>query len=336
MPERNSQKKKLLCLQNILLEETDDTHGLSIAQITDLLAVRGIRAERKSLYQDIETLRELGMDIVLRREGRTTVYAVGERCFELPELRLLVDAVQSARFITHRKSNQLIKKLETLTSRYQAGELQRQVYVYDRVKADNERIYLNVDTLNRAIVRKKKVTFRYFDYSPRKEKIFRHDGERYSVSPYALSWTDDNYYLIAYHPRYHKLTHFRVDRMDDIEITRETVQNIREVTGQLELNVAEYCKGMFGMFAGEKVPVKIRFHNTLANAVIDRFGDNVDLTPDGDTFIARVTVGLSPTFYGWLMIFGEQAEVLSPQSVREEMAARTQGLARLYLTQTEQ
>lgn len=321
MAKNAMQKSKLIYLRKILLEETDEAHPLTLPQLVERLEGYGITAERKSLYSDLEILRSVGLDIVSQRMGRSVVYFVGEREFQLPELRLLVDAVQSSRFITHRKSTQLIKKLEELTSRPQAGELRRHVYVYDRVKADNERIYINVDALNTAITKKRKISFLYYKYNIHKEKELQNSGKPYKVSPYAMSWTNDNYYLIAYHPKYDALSHFRVDRMQEITVLDEPAQNIRAVTGRLQLNVAEYSKGIFDMFPGEQKQISIRFDASLVGAVIDRFGEEVDITParDGKSFVASVQAGISPTFYSWVMLFGAKAEILSPPEVRAEI-----------------
>ncbi len=325
-----NQRLKLLYLQRIFWERTDEEHPMTIQELEDALAEYGISSQRKSLYGDIEALRDFGMDIITRRGYRQVGYFLGERDFQLPELRLLVDAVQSSRFITHRKSTQLIKKLEGLASCRQAGQLRRHVYVYDRVKTDNERIYLNVDALNTAITQGKKVSFRYFDYTPRKQKVPRNGGKPYVVSPYALSWAEDNYYLIAHHPKYDDISHFRVDRMQDIAVLQEPVQNIREVTGQLALNLAEYSRTLFGMYAGTPMKLSIRFDNSLVNTVIDRFGEEADLDPGEGSFVAHVQAEVSPTFYSWVMMFGPKAEILSPPAAREELLRRAQEIANLY------
>ncbi len=327
-----NQKLKLLVLRQILWEETDEEHPMTMEEIIDRLAHHGIAAERKSIYSDLELLRSFGVDVITKK-AKTTGYFIGERDFELPELKLLVDAVQSSKFITHRKSNQLIKKLEKLTSRHQAVKLQRYVYVYDRVKTPNERIYLNVDAIHEAIAARKKISFVYCEYAPDKTRQPRRGGEPYVVSPYALSWEEGNYYLIAHYPRHQKLTNFRVDRMQDIRILEEPCQNIREVTGTLDLNVALYTKGVFGMYHGRQEQVTVRFENSLMGVVVDRFGEEVDTTLDGDGhFIANLAVAVSPTFYGWLLTFGSQAQLLGPPSVRKELADLTKSLYDTYYT----
>lgn len=336
MAKSPNQKLKLLILREILLEETDQEYPLTADELIARLAQRGVGVERKALYDDLEALRTFGLDVVSQR-GRTYGYFVGERDFELPELKLLVDAVQASKFITHRKSNQLIKKLERLTSRHQAGQLQRHVYVYDRVKTPNERIYLNVDAIHEAIAGRKKISFRYYDYGPDKVRRPRQEGAPYVVSPYALCWQEENYYLIAHYPKYGGISNFRVDRMQDTAVLEEPAQNIREVTGTLDLNVALYTKGVFGMYHGRVEQVTVRFHNSLMGVVIDRFGEEVDTARDGEEhFQARLEVHVSPTFYGWLMMFGDKARVLGPRSVLDELSALAGQLSGMYPPNSEE
>ena len=330
MSKSANQKSKLLLLRQILLEETDEEHPLTAAELAERLARRGVKVERKTLYDDLEVLRGSGLDIVARR-GKAYGYFVGERDFELPELKLLVDAVQASKFITHRKSNQLIEKLERLTSRHQAGRLQRHVYVYDRVKTPNERVYLNVDAIHEAIAARKKISFLYYDYGPDKVRRPRQGGEPYVVSPYALCWQEENYYLIAHYPKYGGISNFRVDRMQETKVLMDPAQNIREVTGALDLNVALYTKGVFGMYHGKMEQVTVRFHNSLMGVVVDRFGEEVDTVRDGEEyFIAQLPVHVSPTFYGWLLMFGSKAKVLAPADVVKDLSALAEQLAVMY------
>ena len=231
------QKQKLLVLQQLLLAETDEDHGLTLEEITQELSRRGVTAERKSLYSDLATLRDCGMDIICERKNGHTVYFVGDRDFQLPELKLLVDAVQSSKFITRNKSEQLIHKLERLTSRHQAKQLQRSVYVCGRVKTTNERIYLNVDAIHTAIAQRRKIAFRYFKYDLSRRRVPQNNGEEYLVSPYALSWGEDNYYLICHYPKY-GMTTFRVDRMSHIRVLEEEALPTRQATGLNEIGRA--------------------------------------------------------------------------------------------------
>jgi predicted DNA-binding transcriptional regulator YafY len=247
-------------------------------------------------------------------------YYVAGRDFELTELKLLADAVQSSKFITEKKSMELLKKLESLASAYDAGKLQRQVYIQNRVKSMNESIYYSVDALHEAIAEDKKISFRYFDYSIKKERVFRRDGERYVVNPVVLSWNDENYYLIARSDHHEGLTHYRVDRMSGVQKLEEN----RSASAK-GFNLAEYSKKMFGMYGGEETDVKLRAENQLASVIIDRFGKDIRLIPDGDGhFTVNVRVALSPVFYGWLFQFGERMEVISPQNLKDGLKTWTE------------
>lgn len=323
MPRSANQKLKLLYLMQLLLQRSDEAHPLTVQQMIDELARRGIGAERKSIYDDLEALRVFGLDIVQAR-GKTTGYYVGARDFELPELKLLVDSVQSSKFITHKKTLSLIKKIESLASAYDAQLLQRQVYVRNRVKSMNESVYYNVDEISNAISQDKAIRFRYFDYTVTKERRFRRDGARYEISPFSLMWDDENYYMIGYDAEACMLKHYRVDKMTDISAAEQS-RSGKEAFG--EIDMPQYSKKVFGMFTGETVTVRLRFAEHLAGAVIDRFGRDVMITAAGDgRFSVSVDVAVSPQFYAWLFAFGTEAEILSPESVRDEFGDR---LARL-------
>jgi len=301
----------------ILLTQTDETHALSVNDLISKLAELGVSAERKTVYDDIEALRHFGLDIIFQKSQPCGYYVAG-RDFELPELKLLADAVQSSKFITEKKSLQLIKKLEGLASIYDAGKLRRQVFIQNRVKSMNESIYYSVDALHEAIADGKKISFRYFNYSIRKERVFRKAGASYVVSPIALSWNDENYYLIAKSDDRESLTHFRVDRMSDVQKLDE-----KRDPAAGGFNLAEYSKKVFGMFGGEEVGVRLRLHEQLVGAVIDRFGKDTIMAADGDRhFTINVRVALSPVFCGWIFQFGELCEVLSPQSLKDELKLR--------------
>lgn len=324
------QKQKLPLLQKLLLTETDEDHGLTMEQIIRELARQGVTAERKSIYNDINTLRDCGMDIICTRKDGRTVYFVGERDFQLPELKLLVDAVQSSRFITRHKSEQLIHKLEQLTSRHLAKQLQRSVYVWGRAKTTNERIYLNVDAIHTAIAQKKKIAFRYFRVGPDRRKVARGGGVEYLVSPYALTWGEDNYYLICHYPKY-GITNFRVDRMEKIRVVEERALPAKEASGGAELDLSQYSMRTFGMYNGPLRQLDIQFDNRLAEVVLDRFGDSAFLACGEDgTFTVTVRVKVSPIFFGWLMNFGTQAKILSPGDVAREYARAAREVAAMY------
>lgn len=303
------QKLKLPILERTLLQETDDEHPITTQALISTLARSGVTAERKSIYDDIDALRELGLD-VQSRKGKTPGWYVGERTFQLPELKLLVDAVQSCKFITRRKSDELICKLAQFSSRYQARMLQRQVYVAGRAKSMNEGVYYSIDKLHSAVAGGHAVTFRYFEYNVRKEKVFRRDGKRYPVSPYGLIWDSENYYLVGYDHVNHDLRHYRVDKMADLVITTLPLGGGSFLEG---FHMASYAQKHFGMFRGEEGQIRLRCANQMVGVVLDRFGQEVMLIPDGeDHFTVTVSAVVSPPFWGWLFGLGDQVRLLSP------------------------
>lgn len=327
MAKSSNQKAKILYLMQLFLEETDEEHPISRKGLEEKLADLGIHAERKSLYNDIETLKNFGMDISYRKEHPEGYY-LAEREFELPELKLLVDAVQSSRFITQKKSDSLIRKIERLTSRYEARKLQRQVVVADRIKAMNESIYYNVDKLHSAIALNRQIIFRYFEWTVSKEIRLKKGGGSYHVSPWVLTWDSENYYLIGYDTEARIIKHFRVDKMLHIEITGQERDGRDEFS---RFDLARYTKQTFGMFGGNEQTVRIRFHIRFVGVVIDRFGKNVPLRPDGDEhFIARVEIAVSEQFFGWITGLGRDVQILSPQSVVDEYRSLLEDLGKTY------
>ena len=287
-----NQKLKLLYLAQYFHEMTDEEHPVSVAEIISYLGSLDIKAERKTIYDDID---------IVQVRGKTSGYYVGAREFELPELKLLVDSVQSSKFITQKKTLSLIKKIEALANRFDAQLLQRQVYVRNRVKSMNESVYYNVDEISAAITRDREIRFRYFEYDLKKERRFRKNGEFYTVSPFALMWDDENYYMLAWDKDAEMLKHYRVD------------------------------KKVFGMFTGAETRVKLRFANHLIGPVIDRFGKDLFISPDGEEhFTVHLDVAVSPQFYAWVFGFGAEAEILAPESVRSEMKTRLSESRVLY------
>lgn len=327
MAKSTNQKLKLLYLLKMLNEKTDENNTMTINDMIAELDLYGITAERKSIYDDLEALRYYGLDIGIRKT-KTTDYYVASRVFELPELKLLVDAVQCSKFVTHKKSNELIKKIESLASRKQAQSLQRQVFVTNRVKTINESIYYNVDSLHLAIAQNKKVTFKYFDYDIRKEKVFRKNGGKYTVSPYGLSWDDENYYLITFSTKYNGFTHYRVDRMSDIDLIEEERDPLPD---KEHFDIAEYTKKVFNMFNGEEVMVNLQLDNSLVNAVVDRFGKDIQIGKvDDDNFNIWIKVAVSFTFFAWISQFGKKVKILSPESVVEKYISHLKEISSLY------
>ena len=320
------QKQKLLVLQNVLLERTDEEHPISTQALIDTLAAQGIPAERKSIYDDMEVLRQAGLDIQSRK-GKDPGWFVGQRPFQLPELKLLVDAVQSCKFITKRKSDDLIRKLEGLTSAHQARQLQRQVYVDRRVKTMNESVYYSIDKLHTALASGKAVTFRYFVYSVRKEKVFRRNGRRYTVFPHGLIWDSENYYLVGWDGAKKEVRHYRVDKMSELAVTCLRLENGEDLD-RSTFDMAAYAAKHFGMFSGREGKVRLRCANTMVGVMLDRFGPEVILVPDGpDHFTLTVEAVVSPQFFGWLFGLGDGVVLTSPDWAVEDYRSRLRAAA---------
>ena len=274
------------------------------------------------------------MDICSTK-SKTVKYYIASRDFELSELKLLVDAVQSSKFITHKKSNTLIKKLENLLSEHDAKKLQRQVVVSNRVKTMNEKIYYNIDGIHNAINSSCKISFYYYQWVTTKEgtqkitKKRRNNGEKYVVSPWALTWDDENYYLIAYDDKADRIKHYRVDKMESVEVLESKKRDGKELFKKFDMAV--YSKQIFGMFGGELTDIKIRFDNSLIGVVVDRFSKNVFISLNSDsTFDMSTKVMLSPTFYGWLFGLKDKAKILSPQKAKEEFLHYIDDIQNMY------
>lgn len=307
------QKLKLLYLRDYFWEYTDVQHPASMLDLISHLESKGIHAERKSIYEDISALNEYGTEILYRRGNPGGYYLASKGAFALSEIKLLVDAVLSSRYLPPKQSMELIKKLAALSSSHEAELLSRDIILAGRLKREGENCLENVDTLHEAIGKNKKVCFRYFDWGVDRKKHFRPIG--YTASPYALLWDDENYYLIA-DSEHHGLTHYRVDKMEEITLLNEPRDFTKEAR---EFDPAAYSREVFGMFRGERKRIKLRFENSLAGVVVDRFGKDIMLIPDGNThFILTVTVSVSPNFLGWIAGFGGRASILFPESAVEE------------------
>ena len=323
-----NQKLKMLCLARLFAEQTDDEHGLTMAQIIEKLAACGVNADRKTLYMDFEELRHYGLDILSQQSGHQTYYSLGTRDFELPELKLLVDSVQAAKFITDKKSRELIRKLEGLVSVHQARQLHRQVLIAGRVKTMNESIYYNIDRLHGAINADSQIRFQYYQWNVRKEMELRRGGAFYQVSPWALIWDDENYYLVAYDAEEDKIKHYRVDKMLRIRATDE--RRLGRDTFRA-FDTARYAKSLFGMYGGEETAVTLEGEAQMAGVVIDRFGkDILMVSKDEDTFEAKVNVAVSPQFFGWIMGLGGSVRVTGPGPVVKRMRAQLRRLSEQY------
>ena len=327
------QKLKMLFLAKIFSEETDDEHKLTLAQISERLDGYGVNADRKTLYQDFEELRTFGMDILSGRTGKDMYYWLGVRDFELSELKLLVDSVQSAKFITDGKSKELIGKLETLTSRHLASRLQREVIISGRVKTMNESIYYNVDTLHQAIGDGVRIRFHYFQWNVKKEMQLRRDGAWYETSPWALMWDNENYYLVGFDAGGADggpgmIRHYRVDKMLDITATDLP----REGKEQFDsFDMPRYTKSLFGMFGGEETRVTLEAEDSMAGILIDRCGkDLIIMRIDEKHFRTVVTVAVSSQFLAWVMALGGKVRITGPAQVVERMRDETQKIAAQY------
>ncbi len=299
-----------------MLEKTDENHGLTINEIKDELESYGIKAERKSLYDDIEILQSFGLDICTVRTN-TVKYYIGNRDFQIPELKLLVDAIQSSKFITRKKSLELIEKLGHLVSENESSQLRREVYVTNRVKTVNEHIYYNVDKIHNAISENKKISFQYFKWEldttngNKIVKTARKNGEAYRVSPWALCWDDENYYLIAYDSEAEIIKHYRVDKMERIRLLKDERDGSELYKG---FNPARYAKSVFSMFGGEECEVKLLVDNNFIGVIVDRFGSDLFIVKhDEHSFTVNVNVMLSPQFYAWVFGLGGGVRILAPE-----------------------
>lgn len=309
-----NKKLKLLYLADFLLRQTDEEHPKTVQDMLDELERYGITAERKSVYADIHLLQDYGMDIQTVK-GKNFGYFVGARDFQLPELKLLIDVVQASPFLTKSKSMELIAKLEGLTSKPTARKLRRQVYVMNRVRTVNEKLYYSVDGINTAINENKQVSFLYFDWTVGGGKAMRREGQRYVTDPVALC-VDRHYYLVAYDRENGEYRHYRVDRMEGLTVEKTARGPLPE-----GFDLGSYVKTIFDMYNGETATVSLRMEKKLLNAAIDRFGADAAMYADSDdTFRISALVEVGPTFYGWLFQFGPQAELLSPPQVRADFA----------------
>ena len=316
---------KTLYILQILMERTDEEHPLNATDIGEILrSDYGIEPNRRTIYTEVEKLEAYGLDIV-QLDGKRAGYYVASREFELPELKLLVDAVQSSRFITEKKSRVLIRKLETLCSREEAKQLSGQVVVYGRPKTENETIYYNVDMLHSAIFRDRQITFRYADWNVQKKMVLRHGGALYRVSPRHLLWDDENYYLIGFDENAQAVKHFRVDKMLDMSILEDARSSSSALLDRID--PASFSKKTFGMFAGEDEQIRLRCTNALAGVVIDQFGTDIWMRPDGpDHFLAQVTVSVSRQFFGWVTAIGKDMKIVGPESVKDQYAEYLRGI----------
>ncbi len=316
MAKSQNQKLKLLYLIDILERKTDEKHPMNTTQLIEELAKVDISAERKSIYDDMEQLCQFGYDIVLNKSRVNGGYYMASRRFELAELKVLVDSVQASRFITPKKTRELIAKLEQLCSIHEEKQLKRQVYVLNRIKTENEQIFYNVDLIHGAIHHNKQISFQYYEWSTDKEMKLRRGGERYCISPLGLTWDDKNYYLVGYEEERKEIRHYRVDKMKSIEMSE---QERSKESGYENFDMAVYGNKMFGMYGGTLDKVTLLFPETLTGVMIDRFGKDISLKKEKDgRFRIRVDVAVSGQFFGWLAGLGKEVTIVSPENVREQ------------------
>lgn len=329
MSRGTNQKLKLSVLSKIMQEKTDDEHSLTMPQIMEELEKYDITAERKSIYADFQDMIDkLGIEIIKEQIGRETYYHVGARQFELAEVKLLIDAIQSSKFITQTKSRELISKIKSFVSEHQAKQLQRQVYIDDRVKTMNESVYYTVDDVHTAINENKKIRFKYYKWDINKKLVARHNGDWFTASPWALTWDDENYYMVAYDDIDQKIKHYRVDKMMRISILEE----MREGKDLFKnFDMAAYSKTTFGMYSGQLTKVHIQFKNEMCGVFIDRFGKEISFRKIDDEYSqVSVDVAVSPQFFGWIFSLGKDVKVTGPDEVVAKMREAAEDFALNY------
>ena len=328
MPRGSNQKFKFTYLMKIMAEKTDDEHSLTMPQILEELEKYEVSAERKSIYEDFKDMERFGIYIIKEQKGRETFYHIAGREFELAEVKLLIDAVQSAKFITQKKSKLLISKVKNFVSEHQAKQLQRQIVINDRVKTMNESVYYNVDDIHTAINQNRKIKFKYYKWDIDKKLVERHGGSYFFVSPWALLWDDENYYMIAFDDWDNKIKHYRVDKMMYIEVGNDERAGKEEFKN---FDMAKYSKATFGMYHGEKTKVCIKFANHMCGVFIDRFGKDTlfrKIDENHSELIADINV--SPQFFGWIFSLGNDVEIVSPKEVVNELREYTKKFIMKY------
>lgn len=318
-------KLKLLNVMDILQQESDEDHVLTATDIEKKLCARGISASRKSIYDDINTLIAYGFDII-REEGNRG-YFLASRDFELTEVKLLIDAVNVAKFIPSKKTDVLIKKLQKLTSEPLASELKRQIKL-DEPKNENEKIYYWIDAIHKAIVTNRKIQFQYMKWNEKKEQFYRRDQKIYEVSPWEIRWDSEFYYMLAYDNEISGIKHYRIDYIDNLQIQEDKKCDGYEYYQKYKVH---FNSRMFGMYAGDDVNVELRCNNKIAGSIIDKFGDKVSFFPDGENhFRVRVLISLSPLFFAWITSLGEKIEIVRPQNVREQYIEHLNNILHKY------
>jgi hypothetical protein len=325
---QNATRIKLLKIWEILCQETDEEHPMPSTVLIDKLAEVGVSCERKTIYRDIETLCEYGYEVKCERAKKNQYYVV-DRSFDLPELHILLDAVQGASFITEKKTKELVDKIADLAGSRKGEVLKRNLVAFNNTKNTNEVIYYTIDEIVRAISEKKKIEFKYFDYDSSHKKVYRKDGAVYKVNPYATIFSENNYYLLAYNDKNRKIKHYRVDRMDSVNKLKEAIIPLFE--DNAEFDVMQHKKELFGMFGGEEERVTFDVDKSLLDVMFDKFGVKTQFVSIGDgkyRFSANIQV--SPVFMGWCCTFGEKLKLVAPNKVVEKFKTHIESLKRLY------
>lgn len=328
MPKKNNQKLRLLYIKDILEKHTDENHGISRAEFKTYLSHYNVEAPtRKTFYDDLKALEDYGMELDHDPYGKC--YQLLERQFDLPEIKLIIDAIQSSKSIPESMTTTIIKKMESLCSKYQARELHRAVIVSGRVKTLNEGTRNNIDYIHAAISEDKQITFKYFDYDTSLKKKYRKRGAKYTISPYALVYSDENYYLLAYDKAYKAIRNYRVDRMEGVNIIGESIREGKEEFDAIDMR--KFQKYTFGMYSGEVKEVTMVFTNNMMNAVVDRFGRDIFINKEDDYhFRVSVEVAVSPQFYGWVFGLGKMVKIIGPEDVRQGYLDMISGVQEKY------
>ena len=324
MAEQNVKKIKLLRLMEILRAETDEQNPMLASELRKRLADKGVIVDRRVLTRDIDILNEFGYEIMVTMIGHEKAYYVIDRSFSVPELKILIDAVQAATFITDKKTPELVEKIAALGGAHRAEILQENIVCFNTRKHSNESIYYNVDCLENAIQNNKKVIFLYYDLDEHGEKVYRRDGHHYVVEPIALVFNDDNYYITCYSAKHDGTANYRVDRMTSVESIDEEISKKAQ---ELRCEMGCYTEQVFKMYGGELENVTLELDDKLIGIIYDKFGEDTKIVRTGETTVAAsVKVQISPTFFGWLFQFGSQMKVLSPAEVVNEYTKRLKEL----------
>lgn len=316
MPKTNFTKIKLLKLWEILSRDSDEDHPLSTSEIIDKLKHQGVECDRKTLYEDIRTLNEYGYEVLCEKGQHSNLYCVVDRSFDVPELHILMDAVQAAGFITEKKTAELIDKIASLGGSNRAELLKTNLVHFNTTKHSNENIYYNVYAIGEAILSGKKLSFLYFDYDEKGERVFRKDGCKYIVNPVATVFSNDNYYLLCYHDKHDNAASYRVDRMTEVKVESEDINKAKRPKN---LDVSTHRKQAFSMYAGETVRVRLQAEKSLIDVLMDKFGEELRLISYGDCVQFETDVQISPNFFGWCLSFGKKLKIISPNSLREQL-----------------